>query len=59
MYSEFFWAFFIQLSNWEIFLISPYSVRMRENTDQKDSEYGQFSRSATDVNKETLDTLAT
>ena len=23
----------------------PYSVRMRENTDQKNSEYGHFSRS--------------
>ena len=26
--------------------ISPYSVRMLENTDQKNSEYGHFSRSA-------------
>ena len=26
--------------------ISPYSVRMRENTDQKNFEYGQFLRSA-------------
>ena len=26
-------------------LISPYSVRMRENTDQNNSEYGHFSRS--------------
>ena len=25
--------------------ISPYSVRMRENTDLKNSEYGHFSRS--------------
>ena len=25
--------------------ISPYSVQMRENTDQKTSKYGQFSRS--------------
>ena len=25
--------------------ISPYSVRMRENMDQKNSEYGHFSRS--------------
>ena len=24
----------------------PYSVRMRENTDQKNFEYGHFSRSA-------------
>ena len=27
-------------------LISPYSVRMRENTDQNNSEYGHFLRSA-------------
>ena len=26
--------------------ISPYSVRMRENTDQSNTEYGHFSRSA-------------
>ena len=25
--------------------ISPYSVRMQENTDHKNSEYGHFSRS--------------
>ena len=25
--------------------ISPYSVRMRENTDQKKAKYGHFSRS--------------
>ena len=25
--------------------ISPYSVRMRENTEQKNSEYGHFARS--------------
>ena len=25
--------------------ISPYSVRMRENMDQENSEYGHFSRS--------------
>ena len=29
----------------EIVRISPYSVEMRENTDQKNSEYGHFSRS--------------
>ena len=28
-----------------ICIISPYSVRMRENTDQKNSEYRHFSRS--------------
>ena len=26
-------------------VFSPYSVRMRENTDQKNSEYGHFSQS--------------
>ena len=26
--------------------ISPYSVRMRENTDEKNSEHGHFPRSA-------------
>ena len=29
----------------EILRISPYSVRMRENADQNNSEYEQFSRS--------------
>ena len=29
---------------------SPYSVRMRENTDQKNSEYGLFSRSEYFIN---------
>ena len=29
----------------EIRRISPYSVRMRENKDQKKTEYGHFSRS--------------
>ena len=46
-YSEFFWSAFSRI--WteygEILRISPYSVRMRENTDQNNSEYGQFSRS--------------
>ena len=32
-YSEFFWSLF-----------SPYSVQIWENTDQKNSEYGHFSR---------------
>ena len=30
----------------EILRISPYSVRMRENMDENNSEYGHFSRSA-------------
>ena len=46
-YSELFWpAFFrIRTEYGEILLISPYSVRMRENTDQNNSEYGHFLRS--------------
>ena len=31
--------------NTEMLCISPYSVRMRENNDQKNSEYGHFPRS--------------
>ena len=34
-YSELFWS------------ASPYSVRMQENADQNNSEYGHFSRSVT------------
>ena len=45
--SEFFWTAFSRI--WtkygEILHISPYSVRMRENTDQKSSEQRHFSRS--------------
>ena len=33
-----------------ILRISPYSVRMQENTGQKNSEYGQFSRSVMYIN---------
>ena len=47
-YSELFWSAFSRI--WteygEILRISPYSVRMRENADQKNSEYGHFLRSA-------------
>ena len=44
-YSEFFWSVFsrIRTEYGEILRISPYSVRMRENTDQKNSENGHFS----------------
>ena len=44
-YSEFSWSFVsrIRTEYEEILRISPYSVQMRENTDQKNSEYGQFS----------------
>ena len=51
-YSEFFWCAFSSI--WpeygEILHISPYSVRRRENTDQKNSEYGDFLRSAQELN---------
>ena len=32
----------LQNSDGEILHISPYSVQMRENTDQNNSEYGHF-----------------
>ena len=45
-YSELFWPAFscIRTEYGEILRISPYSVRMRENTDQNNSEYGHFLR---------------
>ena len=42
-YSEFFWSVFSGI--WTKY-ISPSSVRMRENTDQKNSEYGYFLHSS-------------
>ena len=44
-YSEFFWSVFshIRTECGKIFRIYPYLVRMRENTDQKNSEYGHSS----------------
>ena len=49
LYTELFWSVFshIRSEYGEIRSISPYSVRMRENTDQNNSEYGQFLRSVT------------
>ena len=46
-YSEFFWSVFsrIRTECGEINRISPYSVKMRENTDQTNSEYGDSSHS--------------
>ena len=46
-YSEFFWSVFsrIRTEYGEIGSISPYSVRMLENTDQKNSNYEHFLRS--------------
>ena len=45
-YSELFWSAFsrIRTEYGEIFRISPYSVWMRENTDQNNSERGHFLR---------------
>ena len=47
-YSKFFWFVFsgIQTEYGEIQSISLYSVQIQENTDQENSEYGNFSRSA-------------
>ena len=43
-YSELFWSVFfsIRTKYREIRIISPYSVRMQENTDHNNSEYGHF-----------------
>ena len=47
LYLEFFWSVFpnIRTECGKILCISPYSVRMQENTDQKNSEYEHFLRS--------------
>ena len=56
-YLQFFWSVFSRILtvHGEIygkkFRISPYSLRMRENTEQKNSEYGQFSRSENNTHK--------
>ena len=46
-YSEFFWSVFSRIrAEWgDLQSKSPYSVRMRENTDQKNFEYEPFLRS--------------
>ena len=46
-YSELFWYVVSRILTeyGEIQSISPHSVRMRENTDQNNSEYGHFLRS--------------
>ena len=36
------------MERYGVYSISPYSVGMRENTDQKNSEYGHFLRSVSD-----------
>ena len=38
-------AFGLNMDRYSVLRISPYSVRMRENTDQNNSEYGHFLRS--------------
>ena len=45
--SELFWSVFsrIRTEYGEILRIPPYSVRIQENTDQNNSEYGHFLRS--------------
>ena len=45
-YLVFFWSVFSRISTKyrEILCISPYSLQMRENTDQENTEYGHFSR---------------
>ena len=50
------WSFLIRIFlHWDIYedllCKSPYSLRMRENTDQKNSEYGQFPRSSQEIMK--------
>ena len=47
LYLELFWSAFscIRTEYEEILRISPYSVRIRENTEENNSEYGHFLRS--------------
>ena len=51
-YSEFSWSAFsrIRTEYGKIQSISPYSVQMRENTGQKNFEYGHFPRSVSETN---------
>ena len=46
LYLEFFWSLFFRICTEykDIFRFSPYSVQMPENKDQKNFEYGDFSR---------------
>ena len=44
-YSKFFWSVFSRIQTEYGERICPYSVRMRENTDRKNSECGHFSLS--------------
>ena len=44
--SEFFWSLFsgFWIEYGKMLPTYPYSIQMRENTDQKNSDYGHFSR---------------
>ena len=42
----------------ELLRISPYSVRMRENTDQKNTEYGHCTCSGYATSRSSIDQLA-
>ena len=48
---SFFWSVFFHIRT--EYCISPYSVQMRENTDQKNSVFGYFSRSGGKAKKGT------
>ena len=50
-YLNFFWSVFSRTRTENGYLRSktPYSIRMRENTDQKNSKYGHFSRNKVDI----------
>ena len=50
-YSDLFWSAFFRIRTeyGEIRSISLYSVQIRENADQNNSEYGHFSHSAKDM----------
>ena len=50
-YSELFWSAFLRIrtEQGEIQSISPYSLRIRENTDQNNSKYGHFVRNESDT----------
>ena len=65
-YSVFSWSIFSRVSTKyrEILCISPYSLQMRENTDQKNTEYGHFSSGVfsgffTVLTNEHVDTVVT
>ena len=47
LYQWFLWSVFSRIRNeyGEILRVSPYSVQMRENKNQKNSKYGHFSSS--------------